>query len=166
METMIPVSSKLTTYLSDPSWDIQITHCSHHVLTHPTSGGIYHRDLIGTSNHIRSVHDDPHEQWVLVRENPKQCHSCGTTSTPEWRKGPMGKLQAAQRVIVHTFLTGMLLGPRTLCNACGLLWAKLARNQRDVQKQVGPNIKKEKANKQPGREIPTNANKCALSFLL
>ncbi|CEG78757.1 Putative GATA zinc finger domain-containing protein 10 [Rhizopus microsporus] len=31
---------------------------------------------------------------------PLKCHSCQSTETPEWRKGP--------------------LGPRTLCNACGL----------------------------------------------
>lgn len=32
------------------------------------------------------------------------CADCGTTSSPEWRKGPHG--------------------PKTLCNACGLRWAK------------------------------------------
>ncbi|RUP44201.1 hypothetical protein BC936DRAFT_149796 [Jimgerdemannia flammicorona] len=32
------------------------------------------------------------------------CTDCGTTESPEWRKGPMG--------------------PKTLCNACGLRWAK------------------------------------------
>lgn len=35
------------------------------------------------------------------------CKSCGVTTTPEWRKGPTG--------------------PRTLCNACGLLYAKLCK---------------------------------------
>lgn len=38
------------------------------------------------------------------------CLSCYTTSTPEWRKGPAG--------------------PRTLCNACGLLFAKNCRKQK------------------------------------
>jgi len=33
------------------------------------------------------------------------CLGCGATSTPEWRRGPMG--------------------PRTLCNACGLVYAKM-----------------------------------------
>ncbi|EDR05583.1 uncharacterized protein LACBIDRAFT_302899 [Laccaria bicolor S238N-H82] len=33
------------------------------------------------------------------------CLGCNATSTPEWRRGPMG--------------------PRTLCNACGLVYAKL-----------------------------------------
>ena len=32
------------------------------------------------------------------------CADCGTLDSPEWRKGP--------------------LGPKTLCNACGLRWAK------------------------------------------
>ncbi|GEQ71949.1 hypothetical protein JCM33374_g5635 [Metschnikowia sp. JCM 33374] len=35
------------------------------------------------------------------------CHRCGTTDTPEWRRGPKGL--------------------RTLCNACGLFHAKLVK---------------------------------------
>ncbi|KAL1744353.1 blue light receptor [Schizophyllum fasciatum] len=35
------------------------------------------------------------------------CITCGRTDSPEWRKGP--------------------LGPKTLCNACGLRWAKQQR---------------------------------------
>jgi len=38
------------------------------------------------------------------------CHFCGRRDTPEWRKGPGG--------------------PATLCNACGLQWAKKMRAQR------------------------------------
>jgi len=38
------------------------------------------------------------------------CHFCGRRETPEWRKGPGG--------------------PATLCNACGLQWAKKMRAQR------------------------------------
>lgn len=36
-----------------------------------------------------------------------QCSECGTVESPEWRKGPAG--------------------PKTLCNACGLRWAKRQR---------------------------------------
>ncbi|PCH37731.1 hypothetical protein WOLCODRAFT_135811 [Wolfiporia cocos MD-104 SS10] len=38
------------------------------------------------------------------------CVTCGRTDSPEWRKGP--------------------LGPKTLCNACGLRWAKKVRTDK------------------------------------
>ncbi|KAF8545506.1 GATA zinc finger-domain-containing protein [Trichophaea hybrida] len=38
---------------------------------------------------------------------PGRCHSCHRAETPEWRRGPDGA--------------------RTLCNACGLHYAKLTR---------------------------------------
>ncbi|KAI5966282.1 uncharacterized protein KGF55_000591 [Candida pseudojiufengensis] len=38
-----------------------------------------------------------------------KCHRCGTTETPEWRRGPKGV--------------------RTLCNACGLYHAKLVKRK-------------------------------------
>ncbi|ORX84982.1 hypothetical protein K493DRAFT_341856 [Basidiobolus meristosporus CBS 931.73] len=37
------------------------------------------------------------------------CTECGKTDSPEWRKGPHG--------------------PKTLCNACGLRWAKKSRRE-------------------------------------
>lgn len=40
---------------------------------------------------------------------PGRCHSCNRADTPEWRRGPDGA--------------------RTLCNACGLHYAKLTRKQ-------------------------------------
>ncbi|TKY88431.1 hypothetical protein EX895_002783 [Sporisorium graminicola] len=40
---------------------------------------------------------------------PGSCQACGTTETPEWRRGPDGA--------------------RTLCNACGLHYAKLVRKR-------------------------------------
>ncbi|KAI8886159.1 GATA-domain-containing protein [Backusella circina FSU 941] len=39
----------------------------------------------------------------------QRCHSCNTTETPEWRRGPDGA--------------------RTLCNACGLHYSKLLRKK-------------------------------------
>ncbi|KAJ8584390.1 glucocorticoid receptor-like (DNA-binding domain), partial [Rhizopogon salebrosus TDB-379] len=40
---------------------------------------------------------------------PGKCHSCNIRETPEWRRGPDGA--------------------RTLCNACGLHYAKLVRKR-------------------------------------
>lgn len=46
------------------------------------------------------------------------CLGCNATSTPEWRRGPMG--------------------PRTLCNACGLVYAKMVkRRMRDKRANKG-----------------------------
>ncbi|CEG76527.1 Putative White collar 2 protein [Rhizopus microsporus] len=42
-------------------------------------------------------------------EGVRICTDCGTTESPEWRKGP--------------------LGPKTLCNACGLRWSKRKRQE-------------------------------------
>ena len=54
---------------------------------------------------------------------PGVCHSCGHSDTPEWRRGPEGA--------------------RTLCNACGLHFAKLVRRRT-----------LEYANAAPGTPIP------------
>ncbi len=40
------------------------------------------------------------------------CVTCGRTDSPEWRKGPQG--------------------PKTLCNACGLRWAKKSKKPDDT----------------------------------
>ncbi|KAF5340873.1 hypothetical protein D9758_012151 [Tetrapyrgos nigripes] len=48
---------------------------------------------------------------------PGKCHSCNIKETPEWRRGPDGA--------------------RTLCNACGLHYAKLMRKQSKMN--PGPN---------------------------
>lgn len=45
---------------------------------------------------------------------PGRCHSCNRAETPEWRRGPDGA--------------------RTLCNACGLHYAKLTRKQNGQSK--------------------------------
>ncbi|GBC00053.1 hypothetical protein RclHR1_03720014 [Rhizophagus clarus] len=58
---------------------------------------------------------------------PRRCHSCNISETPEWRRGPDGA--------------------RTLCNACGLHFAKITRKrtlssamqQTDQQQQTSSN---------------------------
>ncbi|KAK1754675.1 hypothetical protein QBC47DRAFT_223602 [Echria macrotheca] len=48
---------------------------------------------------------------------PGRCHSCNRIDTPEWRRGPDGA--------------------RTLCNACGLHYAKLERRRQLDQRSGG-----------------------------
>ncbi|KAK6198797.1 uncharacterized protein RJT21DRAFT_51255 [Scheffersomyces amazonensis] len=45
----------------------------------------------------------------IINKPTNKCHRCGTTETPEWRRGPKGV--------------------RTLCNACGLFHAKLVKRK-------------------------------------
>ncbi|CUM64532.1 uncharacterized protein PRCAT00002138001 [Priceomyces carsonii] len=45
----------------------------------------------------------------IINNRVNKCHRCGTTETPEWRRGPNGV--------------------RTLCNACGLFHAKLVKKK-------------------------------------
>ncbi|KAI8146082.1 hypothetical protein BJV82DRAFT_600382 [Fennellomyces sp. T-0311] len=50
---------------------------------------------------------------VEVEKQQRVCTGCGTTDSPEWRKGPMGS--------------------KTLCNACGLRWAKSQKQPQPEQ---------------------------------
>ncbi|GLA22301.1 transcriptional regulator family: GATA type zinc finger [Aspergillus niger] len=53
---------------------------------------------------------------------PGRCHSCNRAETPEWRRGPDGA--------------------RTLCNACGLHYAKLTRKMgANKASSLGSNLK-------------------------
>ncbi|KAH8650429.1 hypothetical protein BGZ61DRAFT_375823 [Ilyonectria robusta] len=49
---------------------------------------------------------------------PGRCHSCNRVDTPEWRRGPDGA--------------------RTLCNACGLLYARLERKRQLDARLIRP----------------------------
>ncbi|KAF8517587.1 hypothetical protein BU17DRAFT_49724 [Hysterangium stoloniferum] len=62
--------------------------------------------------HRRDTGDDDCEDAQRKKKSPfgdeqRVCMTCGRTDSPEWRKGPHG--------------------PKTLCNACGLRWAKRTR---------------------------------------
>ncbi|KAK9825261.1 hypothetical protein WJX74_004332 [Apatococcus lobatus] len=45
---------------------------------------------------------------------PKSCIQCGSMQTPQWREGP--------------------LGPKTLCNACGVKWQRLEKARKNADK--------------------------------
>ncbi|KAI0064728.1 hypothetical protein BV25DRAFT_1914409 [Artomyces pyxidatus] len=51
--------------------------------------------------------DERKKRKVVTTSEMYVCNTCGRTDSPEWRKGPRG--------------------PKTLCNACGLRWAKKVR---------------------------------------
>lgn len=61
--------------------------------------------FVSTSQNNSPMLNEP----VLVQERVHKCQRCGTTETPEWRRGPNGL--------------------RTLCNACGLFHAKLVKKK-------------------------------------
>ncbi|KAI1439301.1 hypothetical protein GGR50DRAFT_16250 [Xylaria sp. CBS 124048] len=56
---------------------------------------------------------------------PGRCHSCNRIDTPEWRRGPDGA--------------------RTLCNACGLHYAKLERKRQMEQRSIRPKAVEERS---------------------
>lgn len=67
----------------------------------------------GSSDRVRTHNDSPSRAFGGVDSERKKkikvadeyvCTDCGTLDSPEWRRGPNG--------------------PKTLCNACGLRWAK------------------------------------------
>jgi hypothetical protein len=77
------------------------------------------------------------------RKNPPKinrnlyCYMCGVTETPEWRRGPSGE--------------------HTLCNACGLQYAKSIRNLKNQQNgQVQPKRRKAKKIASSGSSDPSN----------
>ncbi|PIL24287.1 transcription factor [Ganoderma sinense ZZ0214-1] len=62
---------------------------------------------VGPSLVTDADEDGPRKKLKRAAAEQHVCVTCGRTDSPEWRKGPNG--------------------PKTLCNACGLRWAKKAR---------------------------------------
>lgn len=64
------------------------------------------------------------------------CQTCGRTDSPEWRK--VGLVQ------ISTYMSKMRVqgpgGPKTLCNACGLRWAKKLRTDKSGETTSDNNI--------------------------
>ncbi|KAF9951395.1 hypothetical protein BGZ72_007102 [Mortierella alpina] len=65
---------------------------------------------------------------MRISTEEKACESCGTTNSPEWRRGQSGK--------------------KDLCNACGLRYSRsVARQNRQAQKQLEGKVTKGKGAK-------------------
>ncbi|KAF9996286.1 hypothetical protein BGZ80_006388 [Entomortierella chlamydospora] len=69
------------------------------------------------SSLIKSSDKSEHQKYRkrAKRNPPGRCLSCHTSDTPEWRRGPEGA--------------------RTLCNACGLHYAKLTKRQQQQEQR-------------------------------
>jgi GATA zinc finger len=59
------------------------------------------------------------------------CVTCGRTDSPEWRKVRQG-LRAVSVKRLKLMLPQGPLGPKTLCNACGLRWAKQVKKTEET----------------------------------
>ena len=66
-----------------------------------------------------------------------RCHSCNRAETPEWRRGPDG--------------------PRTLCNACGLHYAKITRKSGPKANVTDSDLPKEDAHGLEQRLQPSDS---------
>lgn len=71
--------------------------------------GSFHRPSIATGAASGPSSPPQGRRGRDVRAEGQVCKGCDATSTPEWRRGP--------------------LGPRTLCNACGLVYAKMLKRR-------------------------------------
>ncbi|CAO3563020.1 unnamed protein product [Mortierella alpina] len=70
----------------------------------------------------------PGGHTMRISTEEKACESCGTTNSPEWRRGQSGK--------------------KDLCNACGLRYSRsVARQNRQAQKQLDGKVTKAKGAK-------------------
>lgn len=86
------------------------SHMSHRPARNASIGSL--SNIKSTSTHSKQMPKPRKSRNRSKGMENNVCHACHTTSTPEWRKGPAG--------------------PRTLCNACGLLFAKSCR-RRELQ---------------------------------
>ncbi|CAG8953404.1 hypothetical protein HYFRA_00010152 [Hymenoscyphus fraxineus] len=88
-----------------------------HMREHGGKGpGYYDSEMSVYGDDLKSQGFGPESKKRRGRAAPPgRCHSCNRAETPEWRRGPDGA--------------------RTLCNACGLHYAKLTRKNTMKQSQ-------------------------------
>jgi len=64
------------------------------------------------------------------------CQKCGTSDTPEWRKGPEG--------------------PNSLCNACGLQYAKRVKREKEQTNPISDDVLDKKIKAHNDKDIHNN----------
>ncbi|KAG0372434.1 hypothetical protein BGX24_000260 [Mortierella sp. AD032] len=85
--------------------------------------------------------DVPHQKYrkrAKRSQAPGRCQSCHSSDTPEWRRGPDGA--------------------RTLCNACGLHYAKLLRRQNEQAQQSPSRISSALPSSNSGTTLTNNSS--------
>ncbi|CAA7271598.1 unnamed protein product [Cyclocybe aegerita] len=106
-----------------PQAEVDIGNQYSQYLPQPTATGQFGGLTLGAKERLEPINeavtatlsnnfDEPLDSEGTAKKKMKRaqnaeqyvCVTCGRTDSPEWRKGP--------------------LGPKTLCNACGLRWAK------------------------------------------
>lgn len=103
MSNPTPVIDEMDTL--DKGWVTPSSSCDIHDFLNTLQPDSVFGPFYPSSNSSSSSSGDPWKRRKKYREHRHYvCRDCGTTASPEWRKGP--------------------IGPKTLCNACGLRWAK------------------------------------------
>ncbi|KAI8882660.1 hypothetical protein K501DRAFT_295148 [Backusella circina FSU 941] len=94
---------------SDSNWTNELSYMPNYVKEESSNGRTMDFKPIPTNTNELSDRKDKLKRRKDKASDEYVCTDCGTTSSPEWRKGPHG--------------------PKTLCNACGLRWAKKSKKQ-------------------------------------
>jgi len=87
----------------------------------PSSPENYNEGILEWVSSESSFSHRPHKRAYKKKPQSfagKRCQSCNTNTTPEWRKGPTG--------------------PKSLCNACGLQFAKSRRSYQNSPSSPSP----------------------------
>ncbi|KAI9055921.1 hypothetical protein LZ554_000857 [Drepanopeziza brunnea f. sp. 'monogermtubi'] len=103
----------------------------HHSMN-PSGGGDYDDESsYGDDNHDFKGPDSKKRRGKIAP--PGRCHACNRSKTPEWRRGPDGA--------------------RTLCNACGLHFAKISRKHKAEMGAAAALQQQQQQQQQPNKNV-------------
>ncbi|CAO3643127.1 unnamed protein product [Cunninghamella blakesleeana] len=103
-----PPSSSSSSSWASTSWQQQQSTADPNFLLNFTTNESIKKETLLKKENDKEEKKRKQKKIYATSEN-YQCMDCGSRNSPEWRKGP--------------------LGPKTLCNACGLRWAKKNKKQ-------------------------------------